>query len=104
MATNREDSYTNSETALILDLGKKKKVTVHQFNGVKLVDIREFYEDKKTGVLKPGLKGISLNEQAWNQLLESQEEISAALAQLGKNGADPNASKSKAQTTRFNEA
>lgn len=41
---------------LTIKLGKKKQVSVRKFNGVNLVDIREYYEDKATGELKPGKK------------------------------------------------
>lgn len=96
MAPKRARSDDTSETALVIDLDNKKKVTVRLFNGIKLVDIREFYEDKKTGTTKPGVKGISINEQVWKKLLESQKEISDALAQLDLKRAKSDASESKA--------
>lgn len=82
MAKRSADSAAN-ETATSISLDAKKRVTVRLFNGIKLVDIREYYEDKNTKEWKPGSKGISLNELLWKKLLESQEEISEALEQLG---------------------
>lgn len=89
----RTFSKTESEPELTVDLDSKKKVSVRQFNGINLVDIREFYQDKSTNILKPGAKGIALNEKTWIKLLECQDEISAALARLS--GADPDLKKRK---------
>ncbi|KAJ9094775.1 hypothetical protein QA089_004204 [Meyerozyma guilliermondii] len=68
----------------VFDLDAKKRVAVRKFNGVNLVDIREYYEDKTTKELKPGKKGISLTEDVWRQLLARKDEINDALAQLGQ--------------------
>lgn len=98
MAPKRGRTDETDETALVIDLDHKKKVSVRQFNGTKLVDIREFYEDKKTRVMKPGLKGVTLNEEAWKKLLECQEEITAAFTQLGSKRAKSDASESGKQS------
>jgi len=50
----------NKEGDSYVDIGKKKHVTVREFKGMQLVDIREFYTDKASGEDKPGKKGISL--------------------------------------------
>lgn len=63
-------------------MGKRKQVTVRSYNNVNLVDIREFYEDKSTGELKPGKKGISLTEDVWNTLVENLDTIQLALDKL----------------------
>lgn len=73
---------TGTETQSVFELDKKKQVTVRKFNGVSLVDIREFYIDKDTQEKKPGKKGISLTEDVWRKLLEQKDEIDAALAEL----------------------
>ncbi|KAF8004617.1 hypothetical protein HF325_000074 [Metschnikowia pulcherrima] len=73
---------TETETQSVFELDKKKQVTVRKFNGVSLVDIREFYSDKDTQEKKPGKKGISLTEDVWRNLLEQKDEIDAALAEL----------------------
>lgn len=80
----RSAETSASETAASISLDAKKRVTVRLFNGIKLVDIREYYEDKNTKEWKPGSKGISLNELLWKKLLESQDEITEALGRLGK--------------------
>ena len=41
-----------------LKIGKKRKVSVREFKGKVLVDIREYYEDQ-SGAVKPGKKGTA---------------------------------------------
>ncbi|KAL5110311.1 putative RNA polymerase II transcriptional coactivator [Taenia crassiceps] len=52
----------------IIDLTGKKYACVRSFRGRVFVDIREYYEDKNDGGLKPGKKGISLNRDQWENL------------------------------------
>lgn len=73
---------SDNENVFTFDLDKKKQVSVRQFNGVSLVDIREFYIEKDTQERKPGKKGIVLTEETWLKLLEAQQEVSAALSKL----------------------
>ena len=40
-----------------------------------LIDIREYYDDKKSGEEKPGKKGISLNPDQWNALVSESANI-----------------------------
>lgn len=83
MAFKRSFSKRSAPSAggkeTVIELDKKKQVTVRQFNGVNLVDIREFYIDKDTKEKKPGKKGISLTEEAWKLLVQSQDKIQDAL-------------------------
>lgn len=62
----------------VFDLGNKRKVSVREFKGKVLIDIREFYmkDDKDM----PGKKGIALSAEQWRKLMESADEISAAIA------------------------
>lgn len=75
----------------VIELDKKKQVTVRKFNNINLVDIREFFEDRETGEKKPTKKGISLTEESWKKLVSSIGKIQDALDEL--NGVKP----SKAQ-------
>ncbi|XP_064474554.1 activated RNA polymerase II transcriptional coactivator p15-like [Ornithodoros turicata] len=59
-------------------IGKKRFVTVRQFKGKVMVDIREFYEDNNAD-LKPGRKGICLQLDQWNALKGRIEEIDEAI-------------------------
>ena len=49
------------------DLNAKKKVFIRKFNGRKMVDIREIYENDK-GEMSYSKKGICLTEDAWAML------------------------------------
>ncbi|KAG1742821.1 transcriptional Coactivator p15-domain-containing protein [Suillus lakei] len=66
--------FTSPEGERYVQLGQKKRVTVREFKGKILVDIREFYgkdgEDEK-----PGKKGISLNPDQWACLKKSINTI-----------------------------
>jgi len=48
-------------------------VSVSQFRGKSLVNIREFYESN--GKLLPGKKGISLSTDQWDQLKKFIDKI-----------------------------
>ncbi len=43
------------------------------------VDIREMYQDKASGELKPGLKGLVLTPDQWATLAAAMPAIDAAL-------------------------
>lgn len=75
-------SNTSSSDDTVIDLDNKKRITVRKFNGVNLVDIREFYVDKDTDEKKPGKKGISLTEEAWLKLIEVSGDVHDALDKL----------------------
>ena len=46
-------------------------MSVGEFKGMKLVNIREYYIDKATGEERPGAKGIALTVDQWNALKDS---------------------------------
>ncbi|KAG7665577.1 uncharacterized protein J8A68_000979 [[Candida] subhashii] len=71
-------SSSSSSDDVVIELDKKKQVTIRKFNNINLIDIREFYVDKD-GEKKPGKKGISLTEDTWFKLLDSTNKIQNAL-------------------------
>ncbi|THH05524.1 hypothetical protein EW146_g9880, partial [Bondarzewia mesenterica] len=68
----------NYDGEQFIDLGKKKRITVRNFKGQTLIDIREYYGDP--GDEKPGKKGISLTVEQWKNLTQSMPSIDKILA------------------------
>lgn len=67
----------NSDGGSYVELGKKKRVTVREFKGSTLIDIREYYGSE--GEEKPGKKGISLSVEQWKNLMEASDAINSLL-------------------------
>ncbi|XP_078531037.1 activated RNA polymerase II transcriptional coactivator p15 [Lissotriton helveticus] len=65
----------------MFQIGKMRYVSVRDFKGKVLIDIREYWMDQE-GEMKPGRKGISLNPEQWNQLKEQISEIDDAVKNL----------------------
>merc|ERR1712227_1098796 len=61
----KNDKLTNDEGDELIELGKMKYASVSTFKGKKMVNIREYYNDKSTGEMKPGRKGITLLADQW---------------------------------------
>lgn len=64
----------------VFELGNDKRVTVREFKGRTLVDIRTFYE--KDGNKLPGSKGVSLTEPQWEELVEQMADIEEAISAI----------------------
>jgi len=73
-----DNVQVNDQGEHYLDLGKKKRVTVRDFKGSTLIDIREYYGagDEE----KPGKKGIALSVEQWQELSRNVSEIDALVA------------------------
>ncbi|XP_053909148.1 LOW QUALITY PROTEIN: activated RNA polymerase II transcriptional coactivator p15-like [Cuculus canorus] len=65
----------------MFQIGKMRYVSVRDFKGKILIDIREYWMDQE-GEMKPGRKGISLNPEQWNQLKEQISDIDDAVRKL----------------------
>ncbi|KAJ3604577.1 hypothetical protein NHX12_029317 [Muraenolepis orangiensis] len=65
----------------MFQIGKMRYVSVRDFKGKVLVDIREYWMNQD-GEMKPGKKGISLNPEQWTQLKEQISEIDEAMKNL----------------------
>ena len=59
-------------------IGKMRYVSVRDFKGKVLIDIREYWMDPE-GEMKPGRKGISLNPKQWSQLKEQISDTDDAV-------------------------
>ncbi|KIY73040.1 PC4-domain-containing protein [Cylindrobasidium torrendii FP15055 ss-10] len=69
---------TSTSSEEWVDLGKKKRVAINNWNGRLFVDIREFYVDAE-GDNKPGKKGISLSPEQWTALKDNMAHIDELL-------------------------
>lgn len=76
---NDVEVFTSPEGEKYVQLGQKKRVTVREFKGKILVDIREFYGKDKEDE-KPGKKGICLNQEQWACLKKSINTIDSFFA------------------------
>uniref|UniRef100_A0AAZ3R317 Activated RNA polymerase II transcriptional coactivator p15 n=1 Tax=Oncorhynchus tshawytscha TaxID=74940 RepID=A0AAZ3R317_ONCTS len=62
----------------MFQIGRMRYVSVREFKGKCLVDIREYWMNQD-GEMKPGKKGISLNPEQWTQLKDQMSEIDDAI-------------------------
>ena len=60
----------NGDGESYFELNDKRRVTVRKFRDVALIDIREMYQDRISGEMKPGKKGISLSVDQYEALKE----------------------------------
>ncbi|XP_035231482.1 activated RNA polymerase II transcriptional coactivator p15-like, partial [Stegodyphus dumicola] len=74
---NEKPSSSSNEDSNMFKLSKMRYVSVREFRGKVMVDIREYYD--ADGELKPGKKGICLNMEQWNALKEHIDDIDAAV-------------------------
>ncbi|XP_037228111.1 activated RNA polymerase II transcriptional coactivator p15 isoform X2 [Falco biarmicus] len=72
---------SNNRDENMFQIGKMRYVSVRDFKGKVLIDIREYWMDQE-GEMKPGRKGISLNPEQWNQLKEQISDIDDAVRKL----------------------
>lgn len=73
-----------------------RRVAVRKYKGMMLVDIREMYNDKNTGELKPGAKGISLSVEQFSALMGVMDDL---VKTLRDNGADLGAARDRAASS-----
>ncbi|XP_041760137.1 activated RNA polymerase II transcriptional coactivator p15 isoform X2 [Coregonus clupeaformis] len=65
----------------MFQIGRMRYVSVRDFKGKCLVDIREYWTNQD-GEMKPGKKGISLNPEQWTQLKDQMSEIDDAIKRI----------------------
>ncbi|KAG2711512.1 hypothetical protein I3760_04G079900 [Carya illinoinensis] len=76
-ASKKDSSDESTEDIVVCEISKNRRVTVRNWQGRAMVDIREFYV--KDGKQLPGKKGISLTMDQWNVLRDHVEEIEKAV-------------------------
>ncbi|XP_020234952.1 RNA polymerase II transcriptional coactivator KIWI [Cajanus cajan] len=75
----KKDSDDDSDSIFVCEISKNRRVSVRNWQGRVVVDIREFY--LKDGKQMPGKKGISLTMDQWNVLRGHVEEIDKAVSE-----------------------
>uniref|UniRef100_A0A8C6QFB0 Activated RNA polymerase II transcriptional coactivator p15 n=1 Tax=Nannospalax galili TaxID=1026970 RepID=A0A8C6QFB0_NANGA len=78
LASSKQSSSRRDD---MFQIGKMRYVSVQDFKGKILIDIREYWMDSE-GEMKPGRKGISLNMEQWSQLKEQISDIDDAVRKL----------------------
>ncbi|XP_077572186.1 activated RNA polymerase II transcriptional coactivator p15-like [Stigmatopora nigra] len=76
--SSKGDSNTEDN---MFQIGRMRYVSVREFKGKVLVDIREYWTNTD-GEMKPGKKGIALNPEQWNQLKDHISEIDEAIKRI----------------------
>ncbi|XP_041006942.1 RNA polymerase II transcriptional coactivator KIWI [Juglans microcarpa x Juglans regia] len=76
-ASKKDSSDESTDDIVVCEISKTRRVTVRNWQGRAVVDIREFYV--KDGKQLPGKKGISLTMDQWNVLRDHVEEIEKAV-------------------------
>ena len=76
-AAKRQRKVTPGDET-VFNLSNNRRVTVREFRGKTLIDIREYYTDA-AGDLKPGKKGLSLTVEQYEKFLELIPKINEIL-------------------------
>ncbi|KAI8821712.1 transcriptional Coactivator p15-domain-containing protein [Fimicolochytrium jonesii] len=76
------DAQHTTPQAFSLQLEGRKKLSISQFKGKTLIDIREYYLDKSSGSEKPGKKGIAIPIESWEIIKSKIGEIDQAVKDL----------------------
>ncbi|KAL6758134.1 transcriptional Coactivator p15-domain-containing protein, partial [Haematococcus lacustris] len=71
---------SSDDTALVLRLSSKRKLSVRSFKGRVQVDLREYYVDKASGEERPSERGVALTPEQWARLLPALPALAASLA------------------------
>uniref|UniRef100_A0A8D2E3W2 Activated RNA polymerase II transcriptional coactivator p15 n=1 Tax=Sciurus vulgaris TaxID=55149 RepID=A0A8D2E3W2_SCIVU len=79
LSSSKQSSSSRDDN--MFQMGKMRYVSVRDFKGKVLIDIREYWMDPE-GEMKPGRKGISLNPEQWSQLKEQISDIDDAVRKL----------------------
>ncbi|KAN0015284.1 hypothetical protein ACTFIU_008009 [Dictyostelium citrinum] len=74
-STSSSSSSSSSTNEKSISLSDKRKISYSNFKGLERIDIREYYEDKSSGELKPSSKGISLTKEQFMIILENGNTI-----------------------------
>jgi len=76
---------TNENDEVVGEINATKRVTIRKFREkIVLADIREYYQEKESGEMKPGRKGISLTIDQIEKVAASMPRILSEIRKLQK--------------------
>ncbi|KAL8949104.1 MAG: hypothetical protein Q9222_004760 [Ikaeria aurantiellina] len=73
----------------VWEITSTRRVTIEEFKGQRMINIREYYKDKNTEEMLPGKKGISLPLAQFSTIITLLPEIEDALFAMGESLARP---------------
>ena len=76
------EQHKDSEGNTYWEISGKRRVTISEFKGLRMVNIREYYE--KDGKDLPGKKGISLTVEQYQALIGVMPQIERQLKGMGE--------------------
>ncbi|KIX00784.1 uncharacterized protein Z518_09849 [Rhinocladiella mackenziei CBS 650.93] len=79
---------SDSEGNQFWEISKNRRVTISDFKGAKLVNIREYYQQDNKWL--PGKKGISMSIEQYSALIDIMPQIEDVLKQKGEKVPRPN--------------
>ncbi|XP_076875917.1 SUB1 regulator of transcription a [Brachyhypopomus gauderio] len=79
--TSAASKSSSNKNDSMFQIGKMRYVSVRDFKGKVLIDIREYWMDQE-GEMKPGKKGISLSPEQWNQLKDQIDDVDDAVRRI----------------------
>ncbi|KAL8750860.1 MAG: hypothetical protein Q9199_006805 [Rusavskia elegans] len=82
-------SSSNGDDDEFWEITSNRRVNISEFKGQRMVNIREYYEDKSSGAMLPGKKGITLPLAQYSTFVTLLPSIEAALVAKGESVARP---------------
>lgn len=58
-----------------IDLGRNRRASLTSYRGKQMINIRQYFLDKKQNKMVPGKKGITLSQLEWNKLVAIREHF-----------------------------
>ncbi|KAI3395032.1 hypothetical protein diail_1855 [Diaporthe ilicicola] len=82
-SSSKDGTNVDSEGNTFWDLSGKRRIVVQKFQGNWYVSLREYYEDKSSGEMKPGKKGIMLSVDQYQTFIGAIPAITKDLRKHG---------------------
>jgi len=70
----------------VIELSNNRRASVEMYRNKPLVSVREYYQDKSSGEMKPSPRGLSMNEAQWSVFVENAAAVDAAVEDGGGKG------------------